>query len=216
MFIHGGVKPDVGVSLLRGGGLMDSRVLPGAKNRASGARAEAKDGAGRCPAVLHANRSLSHANRVSGRVFPAHQETVFGRQRRKAPNRLRAVFLPYRDREPAYAPAQNRRYSANNRKSCGFKGYPPRSAIDVRETEKSYLARPVVERALPVGSMSAGCDLAVAAAHVRCTSDSDQTDYVQQSYAASCQDPTQHAEIARRDIYRPGDVGKNQLGNVNP
>ena len=34
--------------------------------------------------------------------------------------------------------------------------------------------------------------------------------------AARRQDRTQHAEIARRGIYRSGDVGKNQLGNVNP
>ena len=58
--------------------------------------------------------------------------------------------------------------------------------IDVRETEKSYLARPVVERALPVGSMSAGCDLAVAAAHVRCTSDSDSAAL---SYGEDCRFP---------------------------
>lgn len=44
-------------------------------------------------------------------------ETVFGGQRRQAPNRLQAAFVPYRDREPANAPAENRGYSANNRQS---------------------------------------------------------------------------------------------------
>jgi hypothetical protein len=38
--------------------------------------------------LLAANRSLSHANRVSGRSFPRSGETVFGRQRQKAPNCL--------------------------------------------------------------------------------------------------------------------------------
>src|SRR5947209_14262274 len=31
---------------------------------------------------------------ISGRAFPARRETDFRRQRRKAPNRLRAVFVP--------------------------------------------------------------------------------------------------------------------------
>jgi hypothetical protein len=38
--------------------------------------------------LLHANRSLSHANRVSGRSFPALRETVFGRQRQKPSHAL--------------------------------------------------------------------------------------------------------------------------------
>jgi GH15 family glucan-1,4-alpha-glucosidase len=38
--------------------------------------------------LLAANRSLSHANRVSGRPFPRSGETVFGRPRQKAPNCL--------------------------------------------------------------------------------------------------------------------------------
>jgi hypothetical protein len=38
--------------------------------------------------ILAANRSLSHANRVSGRSFPRSGETVFGCQRQKAPNCL--------------------------------------------------------------------------------------------------------------------------------
>src|SRR6266567_7444037 len=44
--------------------------------------------------LLAANRSLSHANRVSGRSFPRSGETVFGRQRQKAPNCPEAVLLP--------------------------------------------------------------------------------------------------------------------------
>ena len=66
---------------------------------------------------LHANRSLSHANRVSGRAFPARRETVFGCQRQKATNCLRAVLPPCRDWKPTYSPPQNRGYSANARKS---------------------------------------------------------------------------------------------------
>jgi hypothetical protein len=78
--------------------------------------------------LLRANRSLSHANRVSGRAFSAHRETDFGRQRPKAQNRLRAVFLPYRDREPANAPAPNRgksrvfRGDEENSNSAGLRG----------------------------------------------------------------------------------------------
>src|SRR5260370_3133544 len=67
--------------------------------------------------LLHANRSLSHANRVSDHGSLARRETVFGGQRQQAPNRLQAVFVPYRDRERANAPAQNRGYSAKDRKS---------------------------------------------------------------------------------------------------
>ena len=37
---------------------------------------------------LHANRSPSHANQVSGRASPAAREAVFGRQRQKAANWL--------------------------------------------------------------------------------------------------------------------------------
>ncbi|SRR6266496_661037 len=37
---------------------------------------------------LDANRSLSHANRVSGRAFTAHRETDFGRPETKGPNSL--------------------------------------------------------------------------------------------------------------------------------
>jgi hypothetical protein len=33
-------------------------------------------------------------------AFTVHRETDFGRQRRKAPNRLRAVFIRARDRTP--------------------------------------------------------------------------------------------------------------------
>jgi hypothetical protein len=58
--------------------------------------------------LLHANRSLSHANRVSGRAFTAHRETDFGRQRRRAPIRFRTVFVSRRDRERAMTPAPNR------------------------------------------------------------------------------------------------------------
>jgi hypothetical protein len=58
--------------------------------------------------LLYANRSLSHANRVSGRAFTAHRETDFGRQRRRAPIRFRTVFVSRRDRERAITPAPNR------------------------------------------------------------------------------------------------------------
>jgi hypothetical protein len=52
----------------------------------------------------YANRSLLHANRVSGRAFAADRETDFGRQRRRAPIRFRTVFVPRRDRERAMTP----------------------------------------------------------------------------------------------------------------
>ncbi len=71
--------------------------------------------------LLPANRSLSHANRVSGRAFTAHQETDFGRQRRKATIRFRTVFVSRRDRERTISRPQSagaahpRRYEANSR-----------------------------------------------------------------------------------------------------
>src|SRR6266700_5407808 len=54
--------------------------------------------------LLAANRSLSHANRVSGRSFPRSGETVFGRQRQKARTASEAVLLPCRDCKPALRP----------------------------------------------------------------------------------------------------------------
>jgi Protein of unknown function (DUF2924) len=65
--------------------------------------------------LLTANRSLSHANRVSGRAFPARRETVFERQRQKAP-KLPLSGLSSLQRLEAYAPAPNRRHLANRGK----------------------------------------------------------------------------------------------------
>src|SRR5260221_7580050 len=60
------------------------------------------------------------------------RETVFGRQRQKAPNCLRAVLPPSRDWKPTSSPQQNRGYSANARKSrlaqdcvVGLGGFEP-------------------------------------------------------------------------------------------
>jgi hypothetical protein len=68
----------------------------------------------------HGNQSLSDANRVSGRAFPAHGETVFGRQRRNAQTASRRSFfltetvnLPMPPRQTV----ENRGCSAETRKS---------------------------------------------------------------------------------------------------
>src|SRR5260221_6414544 len=62
---------------------------------------------------------LLHANRMRTESLATaplrRRETVFGRQRQKAPNCLRAVLPPSRDWKPTYSPPQNRGYSANAR-----------------------------------------------------------------------------------------------------
>src|SRR6266446_7986778 len=68
----------------------------------------------------HGNQSLSDANRVSGRAFPAHRETVFGRQRRNAQTASgRSFFLTETVNLPMHArqTVENRGCSAETRKS---------------------------------------------------------------------------------------------------
>jgi hypothetical protein len=61
---------------------------------------------------LHANRSLSHANRVSGRCLPRAPGNGF-----RMPETEGYKLPPCRDWKPTYSPPQNRGYSANARKS---------------------------------------------------------------------------------------------------
>src|SRR6266498_3019781 len=95
----------------------------------TGLCAEAKSAA----PITDANRSLSHANRVSGRAFTALRETDFGRQRRRAPIRFRTAFVSHRDRERAITPAPNRGKSRVFRGdgelgvSAGLRGGPRRT-----------------------------------------------------------------------------------------
>jgi hypothetical protein len=72
--------------------------------------------------LLYANRSLSHANRVSGRAFTAHRETDFGRQRRRAPIRFLPACERFGQQPPSRPTPVACRSVSRLRPSCGEAG----------------------------------------------------------------------------------------------